>query len=270
MTTMFACPSPTGRNDAQLYLTKGGTLVDRHGRSWGASQMRQMALDTALGAPPGTGTSTRNLGPSDWAANNARHKLGDALEEACSAHGLSDDQHQELRDLVAQRLHGTAQSGGAAATDRGAGARDEDDEIDERVRQYLKGHGLDDDDVEKAIAMARKDREEARDSRPENAVHGGMGGYTSGVSKDAEEAFEKEYPDSANTRRDVYGAPASENFDPDVGRPGYSPKVYRAGLHAAEALSGGGVSRRLSNDAAMSDADLAKEYPGIENVTAGV
>jgi hypothetical protein len=118
MSTQFACPSPRGTNHAGLYLTKGGTLVDRHGNDWGASSIRRMANDAALGAPPGTGTGERKWGPSDWAANKARHALGDALEEACTAHGLTDDQHQELRDLVAQHLHGTAHSGGAAATDK--------------------------------------------------------------------------------------------------------------------------------------------------------
>jgi hypothetical protein len=41
--TLFPCPSPSGRNDAGLYLTEAGQLVDRHGRLWGASG--SMALD---------------------------------------------------------------------------------------------------------------------------------------------------------------------------------------------------------------------------------
>jgi hypothetical protein len=266
MSTQYACPSPRGTNNAGLFLTRAGRLVDRRGNDWGASSIRRMANDSALGAPPGTGTSTRKWGPGDWAKNHTRHALGDALEAACEEHGLSDDQHQELRDLVEQRLHGGAQEADMGATDRnkGKGARDDDDGLAE-FRKQLASKGLNADEIEEACGLARRDAE-AKDRLPVNALEGGRGGYTSGVSKDAEEDFEREFPDSANTTRDPYGAPHSENFDPNVGKPGYNPRVYAAGLRAAEALSGSGVSRRLSNDAAMSDADLAMEYPGIENV----
>jgi hypothetical protein len=181
-------------------------MLDRYGRHWGASSMRKMALDTALAAPPDTGTGKRKWGPGDWAKNHTRHALGDALEAACTEHGLSDDEHQALRDLVEQHLHGEAQSGGAAATDKGAGARDADDEIDAKVRELLKGHGPDDESVERAIAMARKDREAARDSRPENAIHGGFGGRLSGVSKEeSPESMEVQYPGIGNVLGDNYG-----------------------------------------------------------------
>jgi hypothetical protein len=267
MATMFACPSPKGTNNAQLFLTRAGRLVDRRGNDWGASSIRRMARDEAL--TPAFGAE-RAWTPMDHQAARTRHDLEEALKTACEAHGLDDGEHKELLDLIHGHLKGEAQEGrGMGATDRGKGALD-DDAVEERVRKLLADKGLDEETIEEALKRVRADREAARDSRPQNAVHGGFGGRLSDASKD-EEAFEREFPDSKYTSRDVYGSPASENFDPDVDRPGYNPKVYRAGLHAAEELSGGGVSRRLSNDAALeaSDEEMEALYPGISNVRAG-
>jgi hypothetical protein len=51
MATLFACPSPSCRNDARLYLDSKGRLLDRRGAYWGKSQIRKMALDAALPGP---------------------------------------------------------------------------------------------------------------------------------------------------------------------------------------------------------------------------
>jgi hypothetical protein len=246
--TMFAAPSPKNTNRAQLYLNKRGELMDRNGAFWGRSQIKKMAMDAALGAPPDTGE--REWGPQDWAVNHTRHALGDAIEEACTAHGLDDEQHKALRDLVEQHLFGTAENKGMGAVDKskGKGAIDEDDEIDRKVREYLKGHGLDDESVERAIAIARKDREAAATDRlPVPATRGGMGGYRSGVSKDD---FDVEYPNNLIDMPDY-------SPDPDRFSSGYDPLKMR---DPAARLPGGGTSRRLpAGDAALDDGAIERQ-----------
>jgi hypothetical protein len=250
----FACPSPKGTNNAKLFLNSRGELLDRRGNYWGRSQIARMAQDQALDPPVAFGAE-RKWTPNDWQASHTRKALEAALQEATEAHGLDNDQHRELLDLIHRHLKGEAQEGrGMGATDRnkGKGALD-DATVEERVREILEAKGLDEETITEAIERVRADRAAAKDRRPENAIHSGMGGHISGVSKDAERSFEEEYPDSRNTTRDVYGEPHSESFDPNVGKPGYNPRVYAAGLRAAEALSGSGVSRRLSNDGALDE-----------------
>jgi hypothetical protein len=149
----------------------------------------------------------------------------------------------------------------------GAGARDRDDDDDDdglaEFRKHLAAKGLNADEVEEACEHARRDVSE--DRLPVPATRGGMGGYRSGRSKDRydETDFAKDYPESVTTT-DPYGEPNSErlmrDFDP----------VRAAAQRDTERLPGGGTSpsRRLfANDAALAtDADLAREYPGIENV----
>jgi hypothetical protein len=84
-TLLFDAPSPRGTNYAGLYLTKGGTLVDRRGRSWGASQMRRMALDAAM-------TSSVPKKPHNPLATGARNDFDSALKELCDALGLETEE----------------------------------------------------------------------------------------------------------------------------------------------------------------------------------
>jgi Pex14 N-terminal domain len=269
-TPQFACPSPRGSNNAGLYLTKAGHLVDRHGRSWGRSSMKKMAQDAAM---PDTSRPTKPQNPQ---ATTARVDIGSALQKFCAAHGLDPEKvRAEVDDLLneherraiqsyAQSLgSGTGGVGkGARDDDRGAAAcdRDGDDDasVEQRVREFLASKGLDDEEVEEALKRVRADREEARDSRPQPATRGGFGGRFSGATKDD---VESEYGGGHLLDLPDYSP------DPDRFGSGYDPLKRR---DPARNLPGGGISRRLSNDAALaSDADLAKEYPGIENVIVG-
>ena len=179
MATQFACPSPTGRNNQQLFLTKAGVLTDKHGRAWGASSIRRMAQDAAL---PATNFATggekdgKKWTPADWQAAHTRHSLDDALEEACTAHGLDDEQHKELRELVRKHLSGEAQE------DKGMGATDDDvdeDAVEERVREFLSSKGLDDQTISEALKRVKADRAAAKDRLPLNGLHGTGGQYKS-------------------------------------------------------------------------------------------
>ena len=125
-------------------------------------------------------------------------------------HGLDDEQHKALRELVDQHLSGEAQgAGGKGAIDRDDDDIDED-EVEERVREFLRGKGLADDDIEEAIEKVRADRTAARDRLPVPATRGGMGGHLSGRSKDDEADLARKYPGAELVSRDVYGEPLSE------------------------------------------------------------
>ena len=156
----MAFDSPS-HSRAGTFVTKGGSAISR--RDW---PKFKGVFDDVSATNMASGGGVK-WGPAQWDAAHARHAVHDAIEEACSAHGLGDAQRKALLDLVDQHLQGEARNEGAAATDksRGAGARDDDDEteLDEKIREYLSGHGLADDDVEKAIEIARRDREEARE-----------------------------------------------------------------------------------------------------------
>jgi hypothetical protein len=271
MTTMYNAPSPRGTNNAGLYLTRAGHLVDKHGNHWGRSSMK-MALDAALASPMSTGPKK----PQNPIAAQARGSLHSELKKLCDAMGL---EHGELRDQITDLIDeaerkslqeyvaslGGPEGKGKGALDDDDDEDDEIDEIDERVRKLLRGKGLADDDVEKAIELARKDRAEAKDRLPANAIHGGMGGHLSGVSKHGDDLdLTSEYgPGIQNTTRDVYGAARSDEnpYDP----------VRRLGERAAERLPGGGVSRRLTGDVVLAtdediEQQIEREYgrgPGI-------
>lgn len=270
MGTQFACPSPRGSNNAQLFLTKAGHLVDRHGRNWGRSSMRGLAQDAALASPTSNGPKK----PFNPLASSARSDHDGALKELCAAMGWEHEKvagqiGEILDEAEREQVQAHAASLGAGAG-KGAGALDDtdvdEDEVEERVREYLASKGLADDDIEEALKRVKADRAAAaKDKIPKSGLFG-TGGHTSrgpsGSSRDDEAAFEKEFPIPAVTRRDVYGAPRGD-YDP----------VREAGVRATERLPGGGVSRRTSaGDAAIcaSDEELAREYPGIERVTAGI
>jgi hypothetical protein len=270
-TAMFACPSPSGRNNAGLYLDTGGSLRDRHGNYWGKSQIRRMAHDAALAPEPSGEPQRSQRSTAEWAQSHARTALYEALGEACREHELTDDEHTELRDLIDQHLSGEAQAdkgAGAVDRDKGAAALD-DDEVFEKVREILRSKGLDDETIERAIEVAKKDRAEAKDRLPVPATRGGMGGYRSGRSKDRydETDFAKDYPESVTTA-DPYGEPVSRRLERDA------DPAREAGERAAARLPGGGVSRRLAAGDAVpcaTDEEMAREYgEGFLVTTEGV
>jgi hypothetical protein len=267
---MFACPSPKNTNRAQLYLNKRGELMDRSGAFWGRSQIGKLAMDAM---PPDLHSASGPRRPHNPLASQARSDHAAALKKLSDVLALPEEVADRIKTIIEEAEReaiqeyaaslGAGAGKGAAATDKnkGAGALDYDDDddasVERRVRELLASKGLDDEAIEEALKRVRADREAARDSRPQNAIHGGRGGRLSGASKDAEVDLAKEYPGSEHTTLDVYGT------QPEPDRYGYDP---------AQRLPGGGTSRRLSNDAAplATDEDLAREYPGIENVIAGL
>ena len=261
-----------GRNAHPVYVTPHGSAITR--KDW--DRMKRLAYDDNELSPSGE---------RDGAATQDHlAKLRAAIKKLALKSGKDDGEYQEMLDNVLEPHGGQSRSDGAAATDRHRRARDADpldghgvpgddaDEVAEKVREILASMGWDDEKIEATLA---KHREEAMtDSRPEPGTRGGRGGRFSDAHKDAptgrypgissvldNDAFEAEFPESKHTTRDVYGAPASEQYDP----------VRWLGERAAERLPGGGVSPRMpAGDAAIraTDADLAREYPGIENVVA--
>jgi hypothetical protein len=240
------------------YVTAGGSTISR--ADW--PKMRRVVLDE-LTSP----TSGEPKKPMNPLATTAKGKLRSALKAFCDATGL---EHEEVADQLDELLDGHerervrahAASLGVGAGE-GAGALDDDEDddasVERRVRELLTSKGLDDEAIEEALKRVRADREAARDSRPQNAIHGGRGGRLSHATKDD---VESEYGGEHLLDLPDYSP------DPNRGEPGYNPAVYRAGLAAAAELPGGGTSRRLSNDAALaSDEDLARDYgnagPGV-------
>ena len=163
----------------------------------------------------------------------------------------------------------------ALAGARGAGALDDEGELDEEaiaetVRKILRSRGVDDETIEAAIEKANRARGEAKDRIPKNGMHG-TGGHTSrgpsGSRADSDADMEADYPGISNVMRDTLGELDPDRGDPNAGKPGYNRQIYAAGLAAARELPGGGVSRRLSNDAALaSDEALEADYPGISGI----
>jgi hypothetical protein len=261
MTTMFLCPSPKGTNNAKLFLNSRGELLDRRGNYWGRSQI--MAMDAAM-------ASSVPKKPHNPLASGARNDFDSALKELCGALGLETeevagqvgdiiDKHERKQIQEYAQSLGGGKSAGAGAVDRhrrGAGARDEDAEVEQRVRKLLADKGLDEETIEEALEKVRADRAAAKDRLPVPATRGGMGGH---LSKDD---FDVEYPNNLIDMPDY--AP-----DPNRFSSGYDPLKMR---DPARNLPGGGTSRRLSNDAAIcaSDEEMEALYPGIENVIAGV
>jgi hypothetical protein len=246
---------------AGVYVTRRGSAIVKG--DW--DKMRKLVFDeiSATSAQPG---EAKKWSSADWAKSHARHAVTDAIAKACHQHNIDDETHAALRDLVNQHFSGEQDD-----EDKGKGAidLDPDDEIDEQVRRYLKGK-VDAKTLEQAIEIARRDRialrdreeESAKDRLPVNALEGGFGGHLSGVSKDAEESFEREYPDSAYTKRDTYGV-----LDPTRNLPAHVPtdplKVQAE--KAASRTAGGGIGRRyLPQTPPAGDAGLA--FDGMSDI----
>jgi hypothetical protein len=260
-----------------VYVTPHGSAIVR--KDWDKMK-RKLVYDVA--SPMSTGPKR----PHNPLASSARGELDSAISAICEALALPHEEIAgQIGDIIdeAERVQiqeyarslgaggGKGGSPGKGALDwRRQRARDGDDDDDDadglgEFRKYLRGRGLNNEAVEAAVAIAKRDREVPTVDRLPVPGPEGRGGYRSGRSKhDDDVDLTSEYgPGFAATVRDNVG-----ERDPNRGEPGYDPAVYRAGLAAAAELPGGGVSRRLSNDTALSatDADLAKDYPGIENV----
>jgi hypothetical protein len=265
MSTQFACPSPSGRNIAQLFLNERGHLIDgKTGAYWGRSSMRRLAQDAL---PPDLGTGEKK--PVDWAKSNAMATFRGDVQKFCNASGMSMEEHQAFLDAINEHLSGENEADrgkGAIDDDKSKAATDDDEDDDEdddaaveqRVRELLASKGLDSETIEEALKRVKADRAEAKDRLPVPGPEG-RGGHLSGRSKhDDNVDLSAEYgPGFGATVRDTLG-----ELDPNRGEPGYRASVYRAGLAAARELPGGGVSRRLSNDAAfrVDDAEMAEQY----------
>jgi hypothetical protein len=264
---MFHAPSPKNTNRAQLYLNARGELVDRSGAFWGKSQIKKMALDAAL---PGTEWNER----SD-AVHPRLAQLMAELKSLVEKGDLESGLHKKLVETLSRHVGELGRADGAGTTDNANpldrhGVPGDEGELDAKVREYLRGHGLDDESVERAIEIAKKDRAEAADRIPKSGLYG-TGGHTSrgpsGSSRDRydEADFRRDYPESV-TSPDVYGEPVSERLMR------HADPAREADERAAARLPGRGVSRRMpAGDASLAtDAEMAREYgDGFLVTTAG-
>ena len=254
-----------------VLVTRGGSQISRE--DW--PKMKRTLTFDELASP---NMSSGPKKPFNPLATSARSDLHSAVKRFCDALGL---EHEKVGGAVsdileqheAEAAQAHAQSFGAG-TGKGAGASalDDDDEVDldeldQKVKQYLEGHGLDPVSVKQALEIMRRDRAAAAvsdDELPNNRFGNGPP-IKRRLETDAE--LETDYPGSAAVMYDPMGSQPS-NMSPDP--------VKRLSERAVARIAGGGVGRRLqtppgAGDAALraSDADLAKEYPGIENVVAG-
>ena len=258
---MFAAPSPKNTNNAGLYLTKAGSLIDKRGAYWGRSQIVKLAMDAM---PHDLGERDHERRGTDL--QNEMQKLVDDFD-------LHDEVGAAIMALYAKHFPVPNRRAPGPDAVRGKGARDgplsrhrapggdeddDDDDFAEKVRAYLSGKGLSDDDVEKAIEIARRDRAaKVADELPENAIANGPP-IKCRVESDAD--LEKEFPGFSNTTADPYGEALSARREREA------DEVRREGERIGSRLPSGGVSRRLSNDVAF-DAELTQL---IENVKVGV
>jgi hypothetical protein len=214
--------------------------------------------------PPGSKCAEGREGPADWQAAHARHAVHDALQKACKMHGLDDEQHKALSELVNKHLSGEAHNEGAAATDTDNTEENEElDELESKVKQYLENHGLDPVSVKQALEVMRRDRAAAvSDELPENARGGGP---PIKQRLETDEELEQQYPGSAAVMYDPMGERPS-NMSPDP--------VKALSERAMRKVAGGGTARRLETPRGASDAafdedieaQIEREYgpgPGI-------
>jgi hypothetical protein len=288
MSTLFACPSPSGKNRLGLRLDADGGLRDSRGAYWGRSQImamdsamkprRKLAYDVDLSAANAPSGEVKK--PFNPAASTARGKLDGALKSFCEATGLQhEDVAEQLDELLdgyeRERVRAHAESlGVGGGGGKGKGALDDTeeneelDELDQKVKQYLENHGMDPVSVKQALEIMRRDRAAAAvsdDELPSNARHGGP---PIKQRLETDEELETQYPGVGKVLADPMGERPS-NMSPDP--------VKRLSERAVSKVAGGGTGRRLAtppgaSDAGIraSDAELAKEYPGIENCIAGV
>jgi hypothetical protein len=197
MAITYACPSPRGTNNAQLYLTKAGHLVDKHGRSWGRSQIQAMAQDAALSSKKSARkAAAKELKRVLIAAVSKRRLTTDEVERGETAEqmlqlrreiekvmadmDLHDEVRRELFAILNKHVRPEEHTkrgfgpkakfephpdvvGGRGAGVAGKGAIDEDDAEEdgwvEKFRRYLASRNLDDTAIEAAVAIAKRDRE---------------------------------------------------------------------------------------------------------------
>jgi hypothetical protein len=251
---MFEMVFPDGKrrgmafdgHDHGVFMTKGGSMITK--KDWPKMKRTLAYNDNELsgsGERDGAGTQ------EDLA------KLRATIKALARKSGKDDGEYQKMLDNVLGH-HG--QSDGAAATDGPLSRHkvpggDEDDEDDEfaEFRKLLRGKGLDDESVERAVGHARRDREEAEDVLPHNALGGRLHGRTGSgsIRPDSDAQLEKQYPGISRTSMDPYGAPRSDEnpYDP----------TRRLGERLAERLPSGGSGRRLSNDAGLAaDEDIER------------
>jgi hypothetical protein len=215
MATLFDAPSPSGRNDAKLFLNSRGQLLDRYGRHWGGSQIRKMAHDAL---PPDLGHGAAGAGETNEHERKAS-EMRAAMQKLMDGFDLHDEVAGAISALLDKyfpaenrRAPGPDAVRGAGARDRGGplsrhrapGGGDEDDESDgpdlERFARFLAQKGLDRTEIAEALKIVGAG--EAEDEIPENAVHGGPP-IKGRVGPELDLA--KEYPGSELVTRDVYG-----------------------------------------------------------------
>jgi hypothetical protein len=252
--TLYNCPSPKNTNNAGLYLTKAGHLVDRHGRDWGRSSMRRMALDAEL-----DGMTPSPSANEDDGCEEKMKALRMELERLIDVDGLGllDKSKGAIIKLLNKHCPDTwHRDGGAKAKDAAKHhrrARDEDDEEwgPEALRRYLEEHtGLAPDVIADACALCEQaisERGKISDELPvAGAKHALSPRNASGVIKKHREPGEPTFEPSA------YDTASCLKKFPDLARVG----VATPGTGQFDDVRGrrSRRERRIAADAVSADA----------------
>jgi hypothetical protein len=255
---MFACPSPKNTNHAGLYLTKAGHLVDRHGRDWGRSSMRRMALDQEL-----DGMSPAPSANEDDGCEEKMKALRVELERLTDVDGLNlgDKARGAIIRLLQKHCPDTwHRDGGAKARDAEPAERDPDG-----LKHFLRGRGLSEDDLEELdeVLAAINERGEVSDELPvAGAEHAALPRGGGSVIKKHREPGEKTFQPASDSTSFLRKFPEAARIGGTFGSGQYD-----------EALNDRRTARqrRLAADASGDAAGerLARKFPDLARIKVG-
>jgi hypothetical protein len=192
---LFPCPSPTGRNDAGLFLNERGELCDKYGGLW--ARHGTMALDALPPGLPAPKISDEERDMLDHEEKMAA--LCTELQHAMGESGL--DLHPEARGVLIEIMnrhcqghhsirgrphHGATDVEMRAALRHVAGENGHDadaPDLEEFVK-FLRQRGLDEEAIREALQIVQGSGE-ASDKFP---VSGVLGGALSGHHREAGES----------------------------------------------------------------------------------
>jgi hypothetical protein len=283
---LFPAPSPRGTNSMGLYLDGDGCLRDRFGRSWSSQKL-------ALDEQPDLSDLHAKADAREEAEERIKKVRGE-IERYCQEADLDSricaDIFKILQRVIPVRdktAYGPNATGrfkdrdsaglGRRVDNRGAGATDEEDLLMDpqrfsKLATHLLGQGLAADDVEEALKRAgcpEGDCEqivsdcveaygEADDRLPVSALHGGMGGYMSGMSKHGE--HEMAHDDSFD---EMFGTARLRSVRGDFGY-GAGDKIREMEREVRRRPR----SKRMAHDArdTVGGNDFYEMFPGAERL----
>jgi hypothetical protein len=239
-----------GHDAHGVFMTKGGSMITK--RDW--PKMKRTLTFDELVSP----TGAAGAGEKDEHERKAS-EMRAAMQELMDGFDLHDEVAGAISALLDKYFPAENRRAAGPNSVRGKGARDgplsrhrapggdEDDDF-AGFRKLLRGKGLDDQSVERAVGYARRDREEAEDRIPKNGLYG-TGGHTSRGPSGNSRDYDLDLPDTTL---------GMGNYEPDPNRlsPTYDPSK---GRDPAARLPGGGTSRRLSAGDAALDEDIERQ-----------